>query len=323
MNRAAVGVEPWSDRIEWDRFVAASPHGSVFCRSEFLDALGVGWGVVRVGSGESPAAAAVVLRDPSGEVPPAPFPYTQYQGVLLGAELSGQPAHRRVRGVAEAVTTLVAGVAEQGAVSWCLHPDFPDIRPFSWFNFHLPERGRFQVDVRYAGIIPVGGVTSVEEVLESSRSVRRQEFRKARDRFVVVGSEDLGLLDELHARTFARQGLERPPADGPLLRDIGAAALRSGFGEMFAAFDRDGQPAGAVLFLFDQRAAYYLVAAHDPQFRSTGVSTLLFLAGVERGLRRGVEWVDVVGMNSPGRSDFKASFGAVPKPYYVVRWQAR
>jgi GNAT superfamily N-acetyltransferase len=320
MTELVVGVERWSDRAAWDRFVATSPQGSVFCRADFLDALGVEWEAVRVGSDDRPQVAAVLLRDGAGPVR-APFPFTQYQGVLLPSAGPADPAHRRVRSTLDAVGGLLEGLRDRAELSWCLHPTFPDLRPFSWFNYHQPDEGRFAVEVRYAGIIPVPEAGTIDAVLGQSRSVRRQEWRKAGERFTVTASVDLELLDRLHADTFARQGIERPGSEARLLSAIAAAAVRSGFGEMFVAHDRDGRPAGAVLFLFDERAAYYLVAAHDPAFRSTGVSTLLFLAGVERGLRRGVRQIDVVGMNSPGRADFKASFGAVPIPYFVVRWR--
>ena len=75
------------------------------------------------------------------------------------------------------------------------------------------------------------------------------------------------------------------------------------------------------MFLYDEHTAYYLVAANDPAFRNGGVSTLLFLSGVAAGLRRGVRAIDVVGMNSPARGDFKTSFGAGPVPYFVANWE--
>jgi hypothetical protein len=78
---------------------------------------------------------------------------------------------------------------------------------------------------------------------------------------------------------------------------------------------------GAVYFIHDQRTTYYLVAANDPAFRSTGLSTLLFLRGAESGIERGNVALDVVGMNSPGRGDFKASFGAEVVPYFVTTWE--
>ena len=307
------------DRATWDQLVATSPQGSVFTTSAFLDALDLDWSGLVVG-GEAPRLGAVILRDPSGEIARSPIPFTQYQGVLLGGELTRAAPHRMVHESLELVGQLLASLETERRVSWSLHHAFTDIRPFSWFNYHAPERGQFRVEVRYSGLIPIDA-TGMDGVLARSRATRRQEYRKASDRFAVAPTTDLDLLDQLHARTFDRQGLTRPAREVALLRRIAGAAIREGFGELLAGIDRDGRPAGAVLFLFDRGSAYYLIAANDPEFRATGISTLMVLAGIERGIRRGVRQVDVVGMNSPSRGDFKSSFGAIPVPYYQVHWE--
>lgn len=318
---ATVDVASWTDRDAWTRFVAASPQGSVFCHPALLDAQAVAWEVIRVGDGDEPTIAAVLLTDGAGEPAAAPQPFSQYQGLLCAPSLEEQPAHRRVRQTLEAVSALLEGLRDRRGVSWCLHPSFPDLRALQWFNYHDPAGGRFSVQTRYTGVLNLAPGTTIDAILAASRSVRRQEYRKARDQFVVAGSENLDLLDSLHDATFRRQGLTRPPGDAERLRRLAQAALASRLGELFIAYDRSGQPASAVLVLFDHRVASYLVAATEPAFRSSGVSTLLFLTAVERALARGLRGLDVVGMNSPGRSDFKASFGVELRPYWVVDWR--
>jgi len=321
MTTVAVGVSSWTDPKAWARFVDGSPQGSVFCRPEMLTALDRRVEIVRVGEGDQPRAAAVLFRDATGALERSPLPFCLYQGVLLPPETAAMPAHRRVHEVVEAVAALLEGLEGAERLAFCLHHTFPDLRPFSWFHYHAPEAGQFRIDVRYTGLIAVDPAGGPESVLAHARSVRRQEYRKASARFEVAPSTDLDLLDDLHQRTFDRQGMGRPPGEPALLRSMARAAIAGGFGELLVARDDGGNPAAAVLFLYDRGTAYYLVAANDPAYRSAGVSTLLLLAGIERGLARGVRSIDVVGMNSPARGDFKASFGAVPVPYYVVTWE--
>ncbi len=309
-----------ADRTAWNQYVSASPQGSVFGRVELLDALDVSWEVRSVGGAvDCPEAAALVLRD-AGTAVRAPVPFCLYQGIFLPHRPDEAP-HRKVRRELEAVGSLLDGLSGEARLSWCLHPSLTDIRALSWFHYHEPELGQFRIDVRYTGIIALDPGTGLDGVLAGARTVRRQEYRKAATRFRVEPSEDLDLLDGLHRRTFDRQGIVRSEREGRLLRSITAAALEHGFGELLVAFDGDGTAAGAVLFLFDQTSAYYLVAANDPDYRSAGVSTLLFLSGAERALARGLTALDVVGLNSPSRGDFKTSFGAVPTPYYVATWE--
>ncbi|MEO8449703.1 MAG: GNAT family N-acetyltransferase, partial [Gemmatimonadota bacterium] len=302
------------EREPWARFVEQSPQSTVFCHPAFLDALPVRWEVRHVERAGVPVAAAVVLRGTRGEVLSAPHPFTMYQGILLARSITEGPAHRSVPAVLQAITELLAGLEPEGRISLCLHPSFPDLRPFSWFHYHTAALGRFALDLRYTGLVPLGEPGGFDAVLAGVRSVRRQEYRKAKERFETAPSDDLDLLDDLHARTFARQGIERPAEEAALLRAIVSAALKSGLGEMIVARDGSGQVASAAVFLSDHRTTYYLVAANAPEHRNAGTSTLLLLEGARRGCERGLQALDVVGMNSPGRGDFKASFGAVPAP---------
>jgi hypothetical protein len=309
-----------TERAAWDRFVAGSPTGSVFCRSALLDALDVSWEIRRIESNGRTLAAAPVFRDDRGTIQLAPLPFTLYQGVVLDGALGSMAAHRRVPELLRVTTELIDSMEQSGRISFCLHPEFPDSRPFSWFHYHQPAGGGFQIDLRYTGVIALDPAAGMDGVLAGARSVRRQEYRKAKARFEVLLSDDVEVLDELHARTFARQGLTRSEREQRLLRSIASRALADNFGQLLVAREDGGRPVAATLFLFDDRAGYYLVAANDPDYRSAGTSTLMFLAGVEQCLARGLPSIDVVGMNSPTRGDFKASFGAVPKPYLVVTW---
>jgi hypothetical protein len=321
MTTAALTLAPWTDRSGWDRFVSESPTGSIFCASDVLDSLGLGWEVRGSESGGEPGAAAVVIREPSGAIARAPLPFKLYQGVVLCPSSAQGPVHRRVHEALKATAALLEAMEPLGRISWCLHPSFADLRAFSWFHYHEPAKGHFRIDLRYTGWIPLDPSAGLEGFLAGARSVRRQEYRKARDRFTVRASTDLDLLDELHRRTFDRQGVERPPEEGRLLRRIAGHAIERGYGELLVAEDGAGRAAAATLFLFDRTSGYYLVAANDPDFRATGVSTLMLVSGVERSLARGCRRVDVVGMNSPSRGDFKTSFGALPMPYHVVHWE--
>ncbi|MGE0552365.1 MAG: GNAT family N-acetyltransferase [Gemmatimonadales bacterium] len=319
MSAVAAAVDRWTEREACDRLALESPHGSVFCRPDFLDALDRPWELW----GGPPGAggfAALLFREADGSVARGPLPFTMYQGLLGPPESDPVPSHRRIRAHLDGVAALLDGLASQGALSFCLHPRFDDLRPLSWFNYDRPDQGAFAIEVRYTGLIELDPARGIEGLLADSRAARRQEYRKASSRFEVRASVDLELLDELHDRTFRRQGIGRPERQRALLRSIAAAALRSGFGELLVAWTPDGRPASAVLALFDQCSGYYLVAANDPEFRASGSSTLLFVAAADRCLARGVTTLDVVGMNSPGRGDFKASFGARAVPYYQAHW---
>ena len=311
-----------TSKLEWDRFVGGSPQGSIFCRAGFLDSLGVEYDLWFAQENGHPQAGAIILRRDK-EPLQAPHPFTLYQGVLFAGDSGVPVAHRRAKRVLTLTEILLTGLSEHyDRLSFCLHHSSWDLRGLQWFHYHQPERGTFRVDLFYTGLIDLTKYQDFELYLASIRTTRRYEYRKAsRQGLTVEVSRDMDTLDELHRRTFERQGLERGEEGGRLLRAITNAALAQGFGELLICRDEKGEAASATLFLYDDRSGYYLFGANDPAHRHSSSGTFLMVENLRRSQARGVKWVDVCGINSPDRGDFKTSFNAVPVPYFVATWE--
>lgn len=306
---------------EWDAFVAASAQGSVFCDSRFLEATGVRWETVALGSAGGPEAAALVVFD--GDEPVrAPGRYAVYQGVLFGDAISRMAPHRRTPRCLELVGGLIETLAERyPRVSFCLHPSFRDVRSFSWFHYAEPELGRFAIDVQYTAVLDLDS-HDCDATLARARSARRQDRARALGAgFCVEESDDIAEFLRLYRATFERQELAVAEHDLALVESIARQALERGFGRLFAARATDGTAASAALFLHDARTAYYLFGANDPGLRRTGASTLLLFEAMERCREQGLLLLDMVGVNSPQRGDYKTSFGAELYSYFVVDWE--
>ena len=231
------------DPSTWNDFVSRSPQGSVFSRTEFVEALGVDYELVMLVENRQPVLGAIVLLC-EGQVVRAPFPLTMYHGVLCNGAFQTMPNHKRSKWLMDKITTLLSELEKRYArVSFCLHHQFEDVRPFQWFHYHEQHLGRFSIDVRYTGIIDLEKIADFEEFLAQVRTVRRQEYRKAvADGFVVEESDDIDLLDRLHRMTFERQGLVRDSGEEQLVRNISHAALDNGFGNLLVCCDKHGRP---------------------------------------------------------------------------------
>jgi hypothetical protein len=311
-----------ASKERWNRFQAESPQGSVFCLPAFLDALGEEYRLLVVEEdGKALAGVALLLRD--GQPYFGQFPLTMYQGVLLSGELSLLPQHSRSHRTLEVLDFLLAELEKRfERLSFCLHYRFEDLRSFSWFHYHEPERGQFRLDLQYTGVLDLRQVADYDNYLRSIRSLRLREYHRAKERgFIIALSDDVDTLDRLHALTFERQGLTRDEWEVRLLRSIAQAAIRHRFGELVFCHDNRGVVASATLFLYDQRCAYYLIGANDPEYRHSGSGSYLMLESIRRSQAKGLAAVDFVGINSPNRGDFKTSFNAVPVPYFLATWK--
>src|SRR5438874_12923972 len=96
-----------TDKNRWDRFVAASPHGSIFCVTSFLDGLGEDYQLLLVEEGGE-ALGGVLLHLRDGQPCSGQCIFGIYQGVLLRPNVRGEPPHRRVRGSVHLLAFLLA-----------------------------------------------------------------------------------------------------------------------------------------------------------------------------------------------------------------------
>lgn len=309
------------DKENWDAFVATSPQRSVFVYSKFLDSLQANYDLVTCYEKGKIIAGAILIFSNTGEPISGMFPFTQYQGVIL-ADNTQKAAHSQLSQEFKIVEYFIEQLtAYYKNCCFCQSWRFRDLRPFQWLNYHEPDKGQFKIDLRYTGILNLQKFQNFEGYLSSVRSVRRQEFKKSSQVLRFQFSDDDSLLDALHAKTFERQNLERSSQDSALVRSICKHAIAGGYGKMCVAL-LDDIPVSAVLFLYDDRAAYYMFGANDPMYRHTCAGAFLLMQMIRDAFDIGVQEVDFVGVNSPNRGDFKISFNADLVPYYIARFRS-
>ncbi len=301
----------------WDSFVSTSPQRSVFVYSRFLDSLLVNYDLVTCYDKEKIVAGGVMIYSDSGKLIGAPFPFTQYQGVLL-AESSSQLGHSRTTREFRVMEKFIAQLVERYTnfcfcQSWRLH----DLRPFQWHNYSEPSMGMFDISLRYSSVLDIRKFHDFESYFSSIRTVRKQEFNKSSKLLTLKISSDEIILDDLHAKTLERQNIIRTDRESSLVRSIAKQAILGGYGEMACAI-LDDLPISAVLFLYDDRTAYYLFGANDPSKRHNFSGTFTLLNMIKNAFEKGIQEIDFVGVNSPNRGDFKISLNSELRPYFVT-----
>ncbi len=307
------------DKIAWDAFAIKSPQRSVFIYTKFLDSLIVKYDLITCHSKGDIVAGVVILYNESGDPMLGTFPFTQYQGLLL-ADNTRMAAHSQITHEFKVVEYLIEQMTgHYRNLSFCHSWRVLDLRSFQWYNYNEPEKGQFKIDLRYTGILNLSEFKSYELYMASVRQVRRQDFKKASKVLSFRFSNDVLLLDKLHSKTFQRQNIDRPNRDSMLLQSICCRSIADGYGKIGVAY-LDEVPCSAVLFLYDDRTAYYLFGANDPAYRKIGSGTFALMKMIEDAFSLGLEEVDFVGANSPQRGDFKISFNAELRPYFETKY---
>ena len=304
------------DKQVWDVFASTSPQRSIFIYSKFLDSLAANYDLVTCYEKDKIVAGVIVIYSEIGKPVISTFPFTQYQGMLL-ADFTQKATHSQITREFKVVEYFIKQLTDRyGNFSFCHSWRLRDLRPFQWHNYHEPEKGQFKIDLRYTGILDLQQFESFEAYLSSVRTVRKQEFKKSSQILRFQFSENALLLDTLHAKTFGRQNIERSDKDSILVQSICKNAIEGGYGKLAVAY-LDDIPVSAVLFLYDDRTAYYLFGANDPAYRNANAGAFLLIQMIKDAFENGLKEIDFVGANSPQRADFKISFNADLKPYFI------
>ena len=319
----AFSARPCENFDEWDEFVRASPDGSIFNLSVYLrqfDALAFEPWIVSEGG--KALLGLVFVKNADGTVRDRGYPWVRPE-LLRGADAAAGPRHSRVKENLEAFEALLAGLSERyDTIRLRTAPGVDDVRALLWFNHDTPGAGQFRVMVRYTGLIELSSAPTFDDYLARVRPARRRQNRlAAKAGLMVERSTDIEVLDYLHRLTFERQAIERDRLEVSLLRRIAAAAVEHDFGDIYVARLPGGEPASATLFLRDARRGHYLAGANHPAHRSTYSGTLCFTESLRGCHERSLSEVDVCGINSPNRGDFKVSYDAEPRPYFDAVWQ--
>jgi hypothetical protein len=301
----------------WDQLVDASPQGTVFSKTGFLQSLDAPFRRYVVTDGGSATALLAVVEDAAGQAVRVPF--TPYQGLLFLP--GGQPTARQRLQREFGVTEFVIGelTRRYRRIGMGLSWEFRDLRPFLWHNYGEPAAGQFRTQPRYTALLDLRTL-DIEAYPRLVRQSRRQELKKAAG-YAIDGQASLADFLRLYAKTFERQAIALDAGTLARVEAIAARALRDGYARLSACATPDGI-ASMYLFLYDAKRAYYLFAANDPELRHTGAATRLMFDSIFDAKQRGLGELDFVGVNSPARGDFKLSFNGELTLYFELDYAA-
>ena len=306
---------------EWDAAVDHSPQGTIFATSAVLACLkGARPGLWSVWKDRQRVAGLCVVESEDGRA-------TVENDLVIYAGLMFEPA--------PAEQSSAQTVAEQFRItSFCtarlvelyddvflnFAPAFVDIRPFLWHNYGT-DGAHFVPDIRFTSMIDLapnqGGSTETDPVYLSASKSRRQQIRYGRsDGVTTETSTAIDVFADLYAQTFARQGKSVDRTFLDQLVGVMRWLIEHQCGQLYVTRSAKGDIGSAAVFGWDRKRAYYLYGANAPDLRDDHTGTMVLWDAILDLRARGIQQVDLEGVNSPLRGHFKLSFGGSVTPYY-------
>lgn len=299
----------------WDAFVRDSPQGSLFASSLWKNI------IERATSSKQRIFAArkkdrilggVVLTEKNqlGRQVALNALLSPYLGFLLPFSTSTKMSER-LSGEHEALAALAAFLEKQYAqIDINNYSTLVDLRPFI-------ERG-WKAHPRYTYLLDV---SDPEKLWAGFDGNIRQAIKKAEKAGFQHGIMECpsGEIFDLVQKTLTKGG-GKNPIPKALIRDIVAAPdLKNRV--IYGARKSDNKLVSVIVGVWDNRRAYYLVAANDPEFLSSGASSLLIWELAQHLAKLGIHELDFVGGNIQGISRFKEGFNPRLETFYrLERW---
>jgi len=313
------------DSVEWDRFVDMSPQGTIFCYSDYLaniDRKAIRYYVCR--GSEKKAGLALILSDCESMC--VLDDLVIYNGLLFNEDPATKLVKKRSERYEIAEFVIQELDKKFSQIEMALAPQFEDIRPFLWHNYHSDDlSGKFAVDPRYTTYLSVEELASASDeedtdIFRNLETIRQRNIREARKSGVTFArGNDIQIFIRFYAALLERQGETVPPEKLKRMEHLIDALLKNGRAVMYCATNASGAPGYITIFCMDKRRAYYLFGAGSPELQERYLGTIAFweafkdLAGKE-----GVKEIDLEGVNSPNRGWFKLSFGGDLRSYYQL-----
>lgn len=296
----------------WDTFALSSPQGTIYDQSFFHKVHGLPiryWSVAK--GAETIAGFAAIEKD--GILQPLNF--QNYSGMLYRSFRDYKSA-TATNLIFESTNILADFLFKQySAVYLYNHWGITDIRPFQWLNYNTPEQGGYSISVCYTVLMKLAQAKDKS----SWQTLRRRDFSKANSAGLVTKiTNDGSHLDRLQSMTYTRQGLTRTARQEEFLPKIIDALFSHNSGQIFVTYSGD-EPVAAALFSYDKHRAYFMVGGLHSDASGLGAGTKLMADAFEYlHEKNSLEEIDLVGANSPSRSQFKLGFGGTLQPLYQI-----
>ncbi|MBU2548461.1 MAG: GNAT family N-acetyltransferase [Proteobacteria bacterium] len=309
----------------WDEFVEASPQGTIFSLSRYLEALERDSECFYVMRGQEVKAALCYTPCPD-EAGCELDDLAIHNGIMFKNDETKKETKARFERfeITEFIINELDGRMKR--IELALAPQFEDLRPFLWHNYHSKDPHlKFETDLRYTSYLDIselasGGDDEATTVFRNMDTIRQRNIREAgKGGAWVEKGGDSGQFIAFYQPLLTSQGGDVSKGKLGRMAKLIDVLIESDLGLVLTTRNPAGEPIYVTVFCHDSKRAYYLFGAGDPVATERYKGTFGFWEGFKLLAQdRGLRTVDMEGVNSPQRGWFKLSFGGDLRPYYQV-----
>ena len=294
----------------WDRFVAASPQGTLFHKSYWFEASGKEFRIYGCFRGEELVAGLPITCDvlrlgiKKGFHPPL----TPYLGVVFR---ENQAKYVKRISDEKDMSRAIAARIKKDFSFILVHfaPSFADLQPFIWEGFSS--------GVRYTYLLRLD---DSEDIWSGMDAKRRNDITRAeKDGIYVETTSDFNQTFALVEKTFDRQ--QMPMSFRSKAFKYNEVLARRKQCSSFLAKNRHGKAIAATYIVWDEKRSYYLLGGYDAEKSHHGAGAMTMWEAIKFTKNElGLDQFDFEGSMIPSIERYFRKFGGRLTPYYYVTW---
>ena len=323
-NNNKLELLPCKDNNEWDTLLSQSNQNNVFMKSKYLESQETDGFRRILHKNGNPIIGLLLNSDLLENELSHVYNYSTYHSIFLISKKNiGYSTDLEIIEQLGCLTQIFDKFSINCNLS--LHHSLLDIRGIEWYFYANQTRLNFKYDVKYTGIIETSKFKDFDEYLKSIRNVRLQQFKKGKlvTNLRIVESTSVEEFCRIYRLTFKKHDKTISEDKIALVRSIIASGLKYGYGKLYLLVTDSETAISGIFILKDQKTDYYQFGANDPAFLNKNGSTILLLHAIKESFDSGQKNFDMVGMNSPLRGEFKASFNARSVPYFEIKFSQK
>lgn len=299
---------------DWNYILQTSIQATPFCRKDVLDAVGFypeNYIVYKNGKPYMGFCLPINQKTGCAELPD----FAVYQGFLYLYSDENYPNYHNNLEATDFLLNYLYDNKEREVIIFTNSCYVKDIRSVQWHHYHERQKGMYDIEINYTGMIDADDF-SLEKDFSKGRKL---DYRYSTERYGVTTycSNDITDFMVLYDKTFRKQDIILTDDKLNKVKKLVNVCVEKGIGKLWYAKDSDGNNIDAIFIITEHDRSYYMFGANDPDARKKGGGTLLLAERLLAMKDEGIQCFDFIGINSPYRGDFKLSFGAKIKPYYI------
>lgn len=299
----------------YSSFIKFSSQKNIFCSKEILKFFFNDLDLYTVNKNDRIKSFIYLFKDENNFIISEPFIYS---GIINHPKLNMKNAryNNEVFKLNELIVKEI--LSNYKKIDINLPINYLDTRPFLWFNYGEENKKKFQVTPCYTSIINIKSRTHTE-IFNEIDDVKKRDIKKVMNdnNYKISNQINLDLIKKFYESTMKKnKGNFNINAFNKIFKFIESQIKDSKVIQATTYYFE--KPIYSVLFLNDENSSCYLYGSGDVEIKNRYAGSLALWKAIEQSVDKQLNFIDLEGINSPHRGEYKLNFGGNIQSYYNI-----